>query len=75
MEIKPCPFCGCPAKVKEFKRSRTVRMGIFTDRCVTQPLPSQFFVKCPNKDCRGCQPQTRFFDSEEAAVSSWNIRI
>ena len=73
--IKTCPFCNSKAVVKEFKRSKTEMIGVLTDRVLIHSLPSQFYVKCPNKDCNGCQPQTKFFDTKEQAISSCNERV
>ena len=72
--IKHCPFCKSEAIVKDFQRSKTEMIGILTDKSVIHPLPSQFYVQCPNKDCNGCQPQTKFFDTKEQAIKSWNER-
>lgn len=72
--IKTCPFCKSNAVVKEFKRSKTEIVGVLTDKAIIHPLPSQFYVQCPNENCNGCRPQTKFFDTKEQAIASWNKR-
>lgn len=74
IQIKCCPFCGSEGVISEFKRSKTEMIGVLTDKVFVTSLPSQFYVKCNNKKCNACQPQTKYFNTKEEAVATWNTR-
>lgn len=57
-ELKPCPFCGGDAKMKEVT---------YGNNC------SAYVVWCGNGNC-GVQPSTRYFRVRKEAVEAWNRR-
>lgn len=76
-ELKPCPFCGGKAEIKEWKRSKMVDCSAFStnpDYCKTKKLPTKYLVKCSNKKCGACRPQTRYFYTKKKATEEWNRR-
>ena len=61
-ELKPCPFCGRkPSKVREI-HTPTISNTFYRVEC-----------KAPLSKC-GVNPQTRFFESRDAAIKAWNRR-
>ena len=62
-ELKPCPFCGGKAVLKE--TYRYIGHG--------ESIP-QYFVKCGNAYC-DLYVATCNRDSEEEAIDAWNRRV
>jgi Lar family restriction alleviation protein len=60
-QLKPCPFCGSPAKVIGERVS--VAPGLWQ---------TEYFVECT---LRECGLRTRTWYPESAAVNSWNRRV
>ena len=76
-ELKPCPFCGGKAEIKIWKRAKIIDCSAFStnpDYCKTKKLPSKYLVKCVNKSCRACRPQTKYFSTKKKAIETWNTR-
>lgn len=74
-QLKSCPFCGGEAEIYEFKRARTIPVGVLTNKCISEPLPSKYLVRCKNKgECNGNAPSTKFFDEKQDAIEAWNRR-
>lgn len=58
IELKPCPFCGCKAKmIKRFESSSDVR--------------TQYQAACVNGKC-DVMPSTGLHDTPEMAAFFWN---
>ena len=76
-ELKPCPFCGGEAEIKIWQRAKIIACSAFStdpDCCKTKILPSKYLVKCANKKCSACRPQTRYFYTKKKAIDVWNRR-
>ena len=63
-ELKPCPFCGGPAELKDARKFLVVSR---------QSYITPYSVSCENKQC-GVKPHTPFVDSEQEAITAWNRR-
>ena len=63
--IKPCPFCGGKAEIKE------KILPIIVDGPVTK---RRFVCECKNEEC-WVSPATNAFDTEEDAIKAWNKRV
>ena len=76
--LKPCPFCGGKAEIKIWKRAKVIDCSSFStnpDYCKTKKLPTKYLVKCSNKKCNACRPQTRYFHTKKKATEEWNRRV
>lgn len=56
--LLPCPFCGGEAT---------------TDKYVISKEERKWGAYCRNPDC-GVSPQSRMFDTETEAITTWNTR-
>lgn len=59
-KLKPCPFCGAPAKIAYFDSAETLSF-------------TYTHVVCDNPDC-WVQPESAGFIDEQSAVKAWNRR-
>ena len=57
-ELKPCPFCGSPARIK------VIDDGVHYKK---------FYPSCTNRNCIGRNTH-KYFCSERLAVEEWNRR-
>lgn len=57
-KLKPCPFCGGAAKLKEVTIGSTM---------------SAYIVRCGDVDC-GVRPSTSYFRLKKEAIKRWNRR-
>ena len=61
--IKPCPFCGSPARIKEEEQDFSCRSTkIYYD------------IWCTNKECYLSEGACWSFDTPEEAINKWNER-
>ena len=63
IELLKCPFCGSHAAISKAKANASGTKFVYQVEC------SNSTEECP------CVPTTKWFDSENEAVRSWNVRI
>ena len=63
-ELKPCPFCGGEATLKDARNCLVVSRFSYI-------FP--FSVGCENKHCE-VKPYTLYCDTEAEAIAAWNRR-
>ena len=66
-ELKPCPFCGGKAELKQ--DMRYPRSGKYAGMSV-----KAYEVICPNSDCIIYNADNNYFFTREEAAEAWNRR-
>lgn len=61
-ELKPCPFCGRPAR----------RVKLRFPKCGPEPPTVMFMVECADRYCNG--HFTAGFQTAQEAAAAWNLR-
>lgn len=62
-ELKPCPFCGYPARLL-IKQTPTEKDGY-----IIRDFIYEYIVKCNR-----CRANVKYYKSKAAAVNAWNRR-
>lgn len=63
--LKPCPFCGGEAEMRDARKSLVVSKFSYI-------FP--YSVRCSNEKC-GVKPYTEYSSTEQEAIDAWNRRI
>lgn len=63
-ELKPCPFCGGEATLKDARKYLVVSKHSYI---------TPFSVGCENRHCK-VKPYTWYCDNEQDAIDAWNRR-
>lgn len=72
--LKPCPFCGGEAELRDGNIYMTATKIITCKRCHVRTLPVQ--IDCPSMTDSGIDESTRYTaeQAEQKAIELWNRR-